>query len=115
MAHPKRRILILAAFGNNPVEIVNTFDCKVVHTITGLNEPQGVLLIPELDKICVANAESGTVNVFDGKTYEPRKSIPLGEESDPSSGGWEANGPYVTWLPPLIALLPGCSLRRLSA
>ena len=81
-AYPKRRLLIFAALGNNTVEVVNTFEAKTVHSIKGLNEPQGVLYVPEFDKIFVANAGSGTVNVFDGKTYMLRKSIPLGEESD---------------------------------
>src|SRR5579859_7934129 len=81
-AYPKRRLLIFAALGNNSVEIVNTFEAKVVQSIKGLNEPQGVLYVPEFDKIFVANAGSGRVNVYDGKTYALRKSIELGEESD---------------------------------
>jgi DNA-binding beta-propeller fold protein YncE len=74
---PKRRLLIFAALGNNWLEIVNTFEAKVIHSIKGLNEPQGVLYVPEFDKIFVANAGSGLVN---GKTYAMRKSIALGEE-----------------------------------
>jgi len=81
-AYPKRRLLIFAGLGNNSVEIVNTFEAKVVHSIKGLDEPQGVLYVPEFDKIFVANAGSGKVNVYDGKTYALRKSISLGEESD---------------------------------
>jgi DNA-binding beta-propeller fold protein YncE len=81
-AYPKRRLLIFAGLGNNSVEIVNTFEAKVVQSIKGLNEPQGVLYVPEFDKIFVANAGSGKVNVYDGKTYALRKSIELGEESD---------------------------------
>jgi len=81
-AYPKRRLLIFAGLGNNSVEVVNTFEAKVVHSIKGLNEPQGVLYVPEFDKIFVANAGSGMVNVYDGKTYALRKSISLGEESD---------------------------------
>ena len=81
-AYPKRRLLIFAGLGNNSVEIVNTFEAKVVQSIKGLNEPQGVLYVPEFDKIFVANAGSGRVNVYDGKTYALRKSIELGEESD---------------------------------
>jgi DNA-binding beta-propeller fold protein YncE len=81
-AYPKRRLLIFAGLGNNSVEIVNTFEAKVVQSIKGLNEPQGVLYVPEFDKIFVANAGSGKVNVYDGKTYALRKSIDLGEESD---------------------------------
>src|SRR5579864_4454043 len=88
-AYPKRRLLIFAALGNNSVEIVNTFEAKVVQSIKGLNEPQGVLYVPEFDKIFVANAGSGLVNVYDGKTYAMRKSIALGEESDTDNLRWD--------------------------
>src|ERR1700726_4417235 len=81
-AYTKKRLLIFAALGNNTVEIVNTFEGKVIHSIKGLNEPQGVLYVPEFDKLFVANAGNGTVNVYDGKTWALRKSISLGEESD---------------------------------
>jgi DNA-binding beta-propeller fold protein YncE len=88
-AYPKRRLLIFAALGNSTVEIVNTFEGKVVHSIKGLAEPQGVVYVPELDKIFVANAGSGRVNVYDGKTYALRKSIELGEESDTDNVRWD--------------------------
>src|ERR1700694_4983798 len=81
-AYPKRRLLIFAALGNNTVEIVNTFEAKVVHSLKGLNEPQGVLYIPEFNKLFVANAGSGVVNVYDGSTWALRKSIAFGEEAD---------------------------------
>ena len=88
-AYPKRRLLIFAGLGNNSVEIVNTFEGKVVHSIKGLDEPQGVLYVPEFDKIFVANAGNGKVNVYDGKTYALRKSIELGEESDTDNVRWD--------------------------
>src|ERR1700680_1584995 len=68
-AYPKRRLLIFAGLGNNSLEIVNTFQAKVVQSVKGLDEPQGVLYVPGLDKIFVANAGNGTVKVYDGKTY----------------------------------------------
>src|SRR6266446_3057408 len=46
-AYPKRRLLIFAALGNNSLEIVNTFEGKVVQSIKGLDEPQGVVYVPE--------------------------------------------------------------------
>src|SRR5437879_1064975 len=88
-ACPKRRLLIFAALGNNSMEIVNTFQAKVIQSVKGLNEPQGVLYVPGLDKIFVANAGNGTVNVYDGKTYALRKSIALGEESDTDNLRWD--------------------------
>ena len=88
-AYPKRRLLIFAALGNNSMEIVNTFEGKVVQSIKGLNEPQGVVYVPEFDKIFVANAGNGMVNVYDGKTFALRKSIALGEESDTDNLRWD--------------------------
>src|SRR5258705_9532596 len=80
-AFPKRRLLIFAALGNNSMEIVNTFQAKVIQSVKGLNEPQGVLYVPGFDKIFAANAGNGVVKVYDGKTYALRKSIELGDES----------------------------------
>ena len=48
----------------------------------GLDEPQGPLYVPELDKLFVANAGNGVVNVYDAKTWDLRKSIWLVDESD---------------------------------
>src|SRR5258707_13902723 len=76
-AFPKRRLLIFAALGNNSMEGVNTFQAKAVQSVNGLDEPQGVLYVPGLDKIFVANAGSGVVKVYDGKTYALRKTIAL--------------------------------------
>ena len=94
-AFPKRRLLIFAALGNNSMEIVNTFEAKVVQSIKGLNEPQGVLYVPGLDKIFVANAGSGVVKVYDGKTYALRKSIDLGAESDTDNLRWDEDSKRV--------------------
>jgi DNA-binding beta-propeller fold protein YncE len=81
-AFPKRRLLIFAALGNNSVEVINTFEGKVIHSIKGLNEPQGVLYVPEFNELFVANAGNGAVDVYDGRTWALRKSISFGDESD---------------------------------
>src|SRR6266481_3193874 len=94
-AFPKRRLLIFAALGNNSMEVVNTFQAKVVQSVKGLDEPQGVLYIPGLDKIFVANAGSGEVKVYDGKTYALRKTIELGAESDTDNLRWDEDSKRV--------------------
>src|SRR5437899_5342805 len=94
-AFPKRRLLIFAALGNNSMEIVNTFEAKVVQSTKGLDEPQGVLYVPGLDKIFVTNAGNGTVKVYDGKTYALRKSIELGAESDTDNLRWDEDSKRV--------------------
>ena len=94
-AFPKRRLLIFAALGNNSMEIVNTFQAKVVQSVKGLDEPQGVLYVPGFDKIFLANAGNGTVKVYDGKTYALRKSIAVGEESDTDNLRWDEDSKRV--------------------
>jgi hypothetical protein len=49
---PERERLILSALGNNTVEIVSLIAGKVLHSIAGLHGPQGVLYVPENDRIC---------------------------------------------------------------
>src|SRR4051812_45281606 len=48
-------LAFIAALGNNTVEVVNTYAKSVVHTITGLHEPQGIAYIPLQKRIAVAN------------------------------------------------------------
>lgn len=79
---PKRKRVIFSALGNNTVEVVDAFAGKVIHTIEGLSQPQGTLYVPEFDRLFVANAEAGTVKVFDGSSFAPLASIDFGEDPD---------------------------------
>jgi DNA-binding beta-propeller fold protein YncE len=81
-ADVKRKRLIVSALGNNTVEVIDTFQGKVIQSIPGLSQPQGPLYVPEFDKLYVANAEDGKVRVFDGATYALKKTIDLGKDPD---------------------------------
>jgi hypothetical protein len=53
----KRRLLFVSALGNNSAEVIDTFGGRVIHTITeGLSQPQGILYVPDFNKIVIANA-----------------------------------------------------------
>jgi WD40 repeat protein len=85
----KRRLLFVSALGNNSAEIIDTFGGRVVHTITeGLSQPQGILYVPDFNKIVIANAENGKVNIYDGTTYQLRKSLDF--SPDPDNIRWDA-------------------------
>ena len=81
-ADVKRKRLFVSALGNNTVEVVDVFAGRDIHSIQGLSEPQGVLYVSDVDKLYVANAGDGKVNVYDGAAYTLRKSIELGEDPD---------------------------------
>jgi YVTN family beta-propeller protein len=74
--------LFVAALGNNTVEVIDIKSGKVVREIAGLAEPQGVLFEPEKKRLWIANGSDGKVRIFDGQTFQPVKSIELGEDAD---------------------------------
>ncbi|HEY1215507.1 MAG TPA: YncE family protein [Bryobacteraceae bacterium] len=78
----KNHRLFMAALGNNTVEVIDTEEGKRIHTIPGLHEPQGVLYLPEANRLYIANGGDGTLRIFDGSSYELIKSIKLGEDAD---------------------------------
>jgi DNA-binding beta-propeller fold protein YncE len=72
----------IAALGNNSVEVVNIDTKQVVHTITGLHEPQGVFFIPLLKKLVVANGDNGDCLFFDAVTYAFSGVVHLKSDAD---------------------------------
>ena len=74
--------LFVAALGNNTIEVIDIKSGKVVREIGGLAEPQGVIYEPEKKRLWVANGNDGKVRIFDGQTFQPVKSIDLGDDAD---------------------------------
>src|SRR5438045_7015903 len=78
----KTRRLFMATLDNNTVEVIDIAQGKRIHSIPGLREPQCVLYLPEANRMYVANGDDGTVRIFDGSSYEPIRSIKLGDDAD---------------------------------
>ena len=74
--------LFVAALGNNTLEVIDLKAGKSVHSITGLNEPQGVLYLPAVDRLYVANGKDGSVRIFDGTSFKLLKSVSYGDDAD---------------------------------
>src|SRR6266545_3076588 len=77
-----RQRLFVAELGNDSVGVIDPKDRKVVHTITGLKEPQGVGYVPSTDTLYVANAGDGSVRLFQGTDYAAAGQIDLGDDAD---------------------------------
>ncbi|MDB5603223.1 MAG: hypothetical protein JWP25_123 [Bradyrhizobium sp.] len=78
----KRQRLFVAELGNDTVGVVDLTNRKLLQTITGLKEPQGVGYDPSTDTLYVANAGDGSVRLFEGDDYEPAGQIELGSDAD---------------------------------
>ncbi|HEY2348465.1 MAG TPA: YncE family protein [Puia sp.] len=78
----KGRKLFVAALGNNSLEVIDLRSGKTLHSITGLDEPQGIGYIPEHNEIFVANGGNGNCYFYNAQTFEQTGSINLGSDAD---------------------------------
>ena len=81
-ADVKGQRLFMSALGNNTLEIFDLRTNKLIHTIRGLREPQGVTYVPKSNRIFVANGDDGTCRMFDGSTYQLLKTVRLSSDAD---------------------------------
>jgi YVTN family beta-propeller protein len=78
----KRQRLFVAELGNDSVGVVDLANRKLLQTIAGLKEPQGVGYEPSTDTLYVANAGDGSVRLFEGNEYKAKGQIELGSDAD---------------------------------
>jgi DNA-binding beta-propeller fold protein YncE len=63
-ADPRTHRIFVAALGNDTVEVLDTQSDRR-RTISGLREPQGVLYLPDSDRLFIANGGSNQVDLVD--------------------------------------------------
>jgi DNA-binding beta-propeller fold protein YncE len=97
------RRAFLAALAKNTIEVVDLKGGRVTRTLSGFAKPQGVLFVPEFNKLFVATGADGAVKNVDGTslavTAVARVSVgadaigydPRSKEIYVGSGGRDAN------------------------
>jgi YVTN family beta-propeller protein len=78
----KRQRLLVAELGNNSLGVVDLATGKVLRTIPGFSEPQGVAYEPFADSVYVANGGDGSVRVLRGADFAPLRRLELGDDAD---------------------------------
>ena len=71
----KRHRLFVAALGNNTVEVLDVEHHRHERSLQGFEEPQGVLYLPEPDRLYVANGNGERLDILDGNSLAPVKRI----------------------------------------
>src|SRR3954452_13169187 len=74
--------LFVAALGNDSLEVIDLKSGNLARSIPGLHEPQGVLYVPEVNRLYVANRKSGNVNIFDASSFRLLKTVELNANAD---------------------------------
>lgn len=62
----KGQRLFVTAFDNHTLEVLDLKTGRQMHTIPGLNQPQGAYYNPATNRLFVACGGDGTVKIFDG-------------------------------------------------
>jgi DNA-binding beta-propeller fold protein YncE len=78
----QHQTVFVAALGANSVVAVDIRQGKVLGSITGLKEPQGLLYVPENGHLYIANGSDGSVRIYEAATLKPLKTVPLGDDAD---------------------------------
>ena len=81
-ADVKGHRLFLSALGNHTVEVLDIQNGKRLHTITNLEEPQGVLYDAASNHLFAAGAKDGTTKVFDGTTFQLLTTVKFSGNAD---------------------------------
>ena len=77
---PKNRLFV-SALGNNTEEVIDLSAQRVVHTISGLPAPQGVVYSPETSKLFVAST-NGKLYIYDGSSFDLLTTIDFHGDAD---------------------------------
>jgi len=74
--------LFVAALGNNTVEVVDLKTGKQIQSLSGFTEPQGIVYVPEFDRLFIANGADGTLRILDGHSFKTISTVDLGDDAD---------------------------------
>jgi len=74
--------LFVCALGNNTAEVLDLRKGERVHTISGLGSPQGLVYIPDLNRLFIANDKGGVCRIYDAKTFQAVGELDLKDDAD---------------------------------
>lgn len=109
-----RQRLFIAELGNDSVGIVDLNSGRVIRTIEGLKEPQGVAYLPSMDTLYVANAGDGSVRLFRGPDYAAAGQIDLGDDADNIRLDIPANRIFVGYGSGGVAVIDAENSRKIA-
>jgi DNA-binding beta-propeller fold protein YncE len=108
------RRLFVAALGNNTVEVVDLIAGQRTLTVKGLHEPQGVLFVPQRNRIYVANGEDGKLTIFEGTPFRPLHTIGFSGDADNLRYDVEAKRVYVGYGSGALGIVDIATARKVG-
>jgi YVTN family beta-propeller protein len=109
-----RARLYVAELGNDSVGIVDLKTQKLLKTVAGFDEPQGLGFEPLTDTVYVADGGDGSVRIFRGEDFAPIGQIKLGADADNVRVDPAAHRVYVGYGNGALAAIDATSRKRLA-
>src|SRR3954470_13136733 len=78
----RRQWLFVAELGNDSVGVIDVANRKLISTMRGFQEPQGIGYEPSTDTLYMANAGAGSVRVLRADDFTLLGRIELGDDAD---------------------------------
>ena len=69
------KCLFVAALGNNTLEIIDLAAGKRIRSLAGMSKPTGVLYLPDLNQVLVANGDEGTLKALNRADYKVLQNL----------------------------------------
>lgn len=111
---PSRQRLYVAELGSDSVAIVDVGNRRVLRTVSGFDEPQGIGYEPASDTVYVANGGDGSVRLFRGEDFSALGRIELGADADNVRVDEATHRVYVGFGGGALAVLDSATRRKLS-
>ncbi len=109
-----RQRLFVAELGNDTLGVVDLTQRRVVLTLKGLREPQGIGYVRSTDTLFVANGSDGTVRFYQGAELLPAGQLALGDDADNVRVDDEAHEVWVGYGSGALAVVDAMSRRKVA-
>jgi DNA-binding beta-propeller fold protein YncE len=106
--------LFVAALGNNTVEVVDTRAGKLLQSLPGFHEPQGIAVATSAKMVVVANGQGEGVQLLRGDDFRPIGAVRLGDDSDNVRYDAVASRVYVGYGDGAIAMIDAQDAKLLG-
>jgi DNA-binding beta-propeller fold protein YncE len=107
----KRERLFVAALGNNTIEVVPLAGAAPIKSLKGFREPQGVVYIPEFNRVFVASGGDGTCKAFEADTFHLVETLRFSGDADNVRYDSDAKQVYIGYGDGALAVADAASGR----
>jgi DNA-binding beta-propeller fold protein YncE len=106
--------LIVAALGNNTVEVIDIAGAKRIQTLTGMREPQGIAYAADAKRIYVASGQDGKLRAYDAATLKLAGELTVGGDADNVRYEAAQKRVWVGHGDGALAIVDGATMKKLA-